>query len=458
MSNYRQISKQIAKGRFEEESLSSFLRNLKKDVAHLSLHNLLSAYYNNLLYLAENNLDEGLEDYSSQADGLIEEAFLDERASDLPKRVEKLRRELLSFSLKFDAVTTMYQVYAHAFARKYSIHELSLPKDLDEEAKKILEFIFGSEESFLVNLNIQDVCKALPIRFTKAKFLEILMEALDSYQGSDRLAFINFLYRIKDSFFVDVIGEEDKKAFSFFRELEVFSGVDIAGFSKEEARELYEKLTKLIDDGMDAFEDCRRLLEIVNALVGYLSFMEEAEGFDKTKELSFLRELLSWKIRLCDFSDEDEARLDELFSEFVPNFEELQEKVFRAEPLIEQLLETDGLSSREELIGLQNAIYIMEYPYFKEEDRENFGKTVDKEYLNKVKTELEEKFLTLFQNNKLPVRRSIMAYILKELPVFLKNRTEVMDYVRTALHTCDREEELRAALFDIYDMRSNDDY
>ena len=74
-------------------------------------------------------------------------------------------------------------------------------------------------------------------------------------------------------------------------------------------------------------------------------------------------------------------------------------------------------------------------------------KTEEEEgYLQKVKDAFLIDIREALENGSRVQNRAIMAAVLKELPVFFNNHTEVMNYVRNALDGCRDEKEKKISV------------
>ena len=62
--------------------------------------------------------------------------------------------------------------------------------------------------------------------------------------------------------------------------------------------------------------------------------------------------------------------------------------------------------------------------------------------LDKLKDNLKAEFDRIFNEVDRSVRRGIMAQVIGSIPVYFENRTEVMDYIRSSLASCNSREEL----------------
>ena len=71
---------------------------------------------------------------------------------------------------------------------------------------------------------------------------------------------------------------------------------------------------------------------------------------------------------------------------------------------------------------------------------------VDRERLEEVTKEVMGILERGMEGRSKSYNRSIMASVLKELPVFFNSHTEVMNYVLQSLHNCSNEGEKRGAV------------
>ena len=74
----------------------------------------------------------------------------------------------------------------------------------------------------------------------------------------------------------------------------------------------------------------------------------------------------------------------------------------------------------------------------KQEEQEGYLKQVKNAFLSEIRTVLEE-------GSRLR-NRAVMAAVLRELPVYFNNHTEVMNYVRNSLASCRDEREKKISI------------
>lgn len=64
------------------------------------------------------------------------------------------------------------------------------------------------------------------------------------------------------------------------------------------------------------------------------------------------------------------------------------------------------------------------------------GEKTEDDYLEQVRSTFENDLTELLKSGNRLKNRAVMAQLLRELPITMSNRTEVMDYVRNALNSC----------------------
>ena len=70
----------------------------------------------------------------------------------------------------------------------------------------------------------------------------------------------------------------------------------------------------------------------------------------------------------------------------------------------------------------------------------------DGAFINQATKLLKEEIEKRLENKEMPVKRAVMAAVLKELPVFFRSQKEVMDYVQYSLENCRDYSEKRISL------------
>lgn len=464
MGDLKDSFNKIKKRNFSDENLKSYLFALKEKTFVLGSLRFLMDYYSNLLFLKEETISEDIKVFYRQFNGMVEEFFLNKGKNilDLREKMEKFRTEVIDSVEFFYSYNCAFDVFRYVIHRRHSLSERALPKDFDEETREILEFIFESGDNLITNIRIAEVVKELPIRFTKGKVVELVMEALDQYLGGDRLAFSHFVDRVRSS--VSLKLKEDREYFKIHKEIfQSYLEEDYSQLEGDRAVTLAGKVLKDQEKGSLGLDACSHLVNAINGLYTMIFLFDEAYLSLIPKEIALIQSLIETYKQLSEFNREKEEAIDKEFVLFEEKIEELQGILFDVGDglfLIEEGAE-DRLSDlllEEEFVRLKEVTLIRENPFLEIEELNLNRGSVEKEELERIKEEVKKELEEGLKVVKRPLRRGLMAAILGELPVFLKNRTEVMDYIKSALSTCENEEELREGLNAIYLMRRENDY
>lgn len=461
MRNLTDVALAVRKGSHSSERLEEFLEGMEALYSGMNMLDLVLNYYENFLFFHEEGVSEEGGELFRRMNLLIEKVILNREEPFFEKEeVLSFRKEIEDRTEGVSIFQSAFWNFRYALRRRFSENNLEI-RDRDEIAKEILEFIFKDEDSMLINHRITDVLSCLPIRYTRGKFLELVENAIDRYQDADKQSLERFLYGIKHAGMLSLT-EEVKNLFPrFSSELSHFRELEISKLSEEEVKTEMSRIERDLEDCEEILEESLRLINTVNKfyLPTHVRLRKEQNFKIEEECISLIHEYF---LNEDSFGEEQEEYLDSLFESLEGKIEELYEKkeipadvLLELEQICGDRLKEYGFLERYKVLKYCDFLLKSSFVSFEEIEQSEEG--ISKEEQKKIKqsflNELEEKFKEV----KLPVRRAIMAQILGNLPVYFENRTEVMNYVREALSTCDNEEELKASVWEFYSIRSEDD-
>lgn len=363
--------------------------------------------------------------------------------------VSGLRSEVVNRSEQVQVFTDSLMIYEYLLNRvEYSFRQEDKPFDDEEEARELLRTIFASKDPTEVNLRIQMMVSQLPVRITKKRFFDLIKDSFSIYGNSDVDALLGFRYRILSA---AAMQEEPTEAvFADYRKLlAALAAADSAGVDADACSEWQEHIA----DSADALrQDADYLLavqECINAF--YTVVLLDPDSADEaTKQLMVpaVGAIAEFGLSLLAGRQEElrESALAPAFAYMEGRLEPLSEKVLKDEAKIDAYCEREeGFRESEEGQRVLLAKKLMSTSAFARLTEERVV-MVDRERLEEVTKEVLATLESGMESRTKAYNRSVMASVLKELPVFFNSHTEVMNYVLQSLHNCSNEGEKRGAV------------
>ncbi len=440
MASIKQYCNEIRKGRNLEENIPVYLTNMASLYGEFSLYNLCMT-----LSIVLDKSEEDDTDFSEKNKPLYEEllkkiklvtapGFDPDAYKDAIQETIKLRETIKH---RMEAVTSyvdeliIYEYILNRLEPKFMSIRMDTMSN-DELAREILGWIFGTDdETGLVNERIRTAMSCLPIRLTKNKIIDMVDNTFSLYGGSDKKAIDTFDYMLRSA---AGMFKADKQFDVYTNVTEMLDELRNADFNELEERRFWElkddfRLSANISESLS--DELTDLQEISNALLAVLLtrqyFTTDAEK-NAAKPVSILTEMLNGNASFDDLFNGTEERVDNLNNRIndeesvllviKENYRKNVEELMLTVPF-ERLLMTSKLCSESTFADLL-------------EDSE----TTSDEYLEKVRYSFAADLTELLKNGSRIKNRAVIAQLLRELPLTMSNRTEVMDYIRNSLDAC----------------------
>ncbi|MGP1433614.1 MAG: hypothetical protein ACTTKP_04980 [Catonella sp.] len=453
MSKRTSVMSDIRKGKNLDKSLPIFARELSAVYGSLSVLNLSMNYSNYFINSREKETDRGFASIGKQINDLIK-SLLDkgEVYAENIEEIEKIREEVKDRVDSATAFLSAFENFNYVLSRKlpnkdYEGQEI----DTDEEAKKILAYIFEDEDNIAINSKIQRVISELPIRYTKGKFFDIIETSVDRYTGADKKALKAFAYMVRQAGMIYNLDKMQSLYPELADELEYFKNFE---FDKAEKKELLTesiKLSSTIARCSDLTDDGILIMEVVNDLYAVLL------NFNNISKEAVKLEMEMIQFTNESFADDDmgvdefDVKMAQIFTKLEGKLESVYESLMGYEGQLFDIQtrfekEVSELGCGEEYDSLYKCSILRQGSLFADlKDLEDTGIASEAD-LNKIKESLRTEFDRIFGEVDRSVRRGIMAQVIGSIPVYFENRTEVMDYIRSSLVSCNSREELVATI------------
>lgn len=361
------------------------------------------------------------------------------------KELIDLREKVIS---KVDILTvytdlfTLYEYMLNRLEAEFEPEENLEPMDNDAVAREILQNIFSDEEPALINQHIKEMLTCLPMRMTKSKFLELVENSFSIYEESDAQSVEMFDYILRCAAGLFTPKGMAKNFSKLDKVKKLFESKNPAELTNKE----YQERKTALADGIEYLKNNMECLEsiqsVANALLSVLLtrqyFTMEAEQLSERPQ-EIAKKLLA----------EETIDVEKLFEGAETDMETLMEECKSLESTMLYVKEANEKQVGELLLSVvyQRILIVMQlnsgskYVSLKKKEIKE-----EKDYLKKVKELFLKDIKMTLDNGSRLGNRAIMAAVLRELPVFFNNHTEVMNYVRTSLNGCRNEQEKKISV------------
>ncbi|MGN0164641.1 MAG: hypothetical protein ACI39R_00520 [Lachnospiraceae bacterium] len=438
-----------------DKRIPAIAEALANDYAELALMNFSMEFYN--VYEQFYDCELGYIENGRNIMEAVVEAAADiysgeKENAEVAAGLDKTRKELMDRMEVLTAYTDWFQIREYLLNRVELKFEAELPEvDNDEEARKLLQFVFEPEDNTEVNLRIKEMISQLPVRMTSSRFFDLLKDSISVYKGAEKESLNGFIYMV-----LSAAGLFKPESDCYFNDLELFKepfkNADYKNMDKDTYEALSERMEEIGIILSQRSEFCIMCQKLVNNLYTYYTVSKYSDSESCVKEQ--VRELI--EIICHNFSHEfshhddfcafDVDKANGTFSALEGRPEKLINKISAAEGRLE--------SAREELDAVDPEIYedfdkaskLMSSSDFALINEGIDTTECSQEIIETACAKLIDDLQTEFENMDRPVRRAVMASVLKELPVFFVSHTEVMNYVRFTLEHCRDKAEKTASL------------
>lgn len=447
----RQLSGDIKAGRNLEQTLPELMNRMASAYGMLSYYNMnmeLSMFTESK---AEGRIKPGrtikeLEErlYEIMRKTLLA-PFLPEVYDEAIQELAALREKVISKMEILTAYTDLFILYEYVMNRleaEFEEQEKTETMDNDALAKEILQWIFSEEEPALVNQHIKEMLSCLPVRMTKSKFLELVENSFSIYEEADVQSIKMFDYMLRSATGLYTPKGMAKYYSKLDKIRKLFESKNFAELTKED----YDERKAALKEGTDYIQNATECLESVQAIANALmTVLLTKQYFTMKAEQESKRPEQMTELMLSG----EPVDAETLFAGTETEMEEISEVIMSLEPVLLHVKEQNEKQVQELMLSVVYQRILMV-------QRLNSGSVFaslrepepagEEASLKKVK----EAFLTdirgILETESRLRNRAVMAAVLRELPVFFNNHTEVMNYVRNSLDACRNEQERKISM------------
>ncbi len=447
----RQLAGDIKAGRDLEQVLPELMNRMASAYGMLSYYNM-NMELSVLLESKEEGIIKPGRTVKELEEKLYEimhttllEAFAPEVYDKAIKELAELREKVITKMDILTAYTDLFILYEYIINRLEAVFETTEePADMDNDAvaKEILQWIFAEEEPALVNEHIKEMLSCLPVRMTKGKFLELVENAFSIYTESDCQSVDMFDYMLRSASGLYTPKGMAKSYAKLDKVKKLFESKSLAELTKEE----YEERKAALAEGTDYIRNATECLSDIQAVANALmTVLLTKQYFTLSAERASIRPQEITEILLSGNRIDTES----LFAGVETEMEAISEEIMGLEASLLYVKENmerqiDELMLSvvyQRLLTVQRLNSSSAYASLTEtvaEEKEGYLQQVKEAFLVEIKEALE--------NGSRIRNRAVMAAVLRELPVFFNNHTEVMNYVRNALDGCRDEKEKKISV------------
>ena len=439
----------IKKGKNLERSLSAFAKDLSAVYGSSAILNLSMNYANYFVNSKEKETDRSFVGIGDKINALIKSTIVEGNVSKKSiEEIENIREEVKAGVDAATAFLSAFENFNYVLSRKLPNKEYDGKEfDTDDEARKILTYIFEDDDNILINSKIQRVISELPIRYTKGKFFDIIETSVDRYAGAEKKALKAFAYMVRQAGMIYDLDNMQKLYPELADEFEYFKNFEFDKATKKQLLTESVKLNSTIARCSELTDDGILVMEVVNDLYAVLINWDSINKEDaelETEMITFTNESFANEDRSLE---EFDVKMAEIFTKLEGKLEAVYEDLMSYEGTLFDVQsrfvkEASEYGYKDKYDDLYKCSILKQGSLFADlNDLEDTGLTETAD-LDKLKDTLKSEFDRIFNEVDRSVRRGIMAQVIGSIPVYFENRTEVMDYIRSSLASCNSREEL----------------
>lgn len=445
--------KELIAKREQEKNLSCYLRGMAGVYYRLANYNLAMQYtaFAEAVKDGDIKLSEKTAAYADtvklQIARLAEQAAQGADAQQALASMLKVRDELTAAMQVMTAYTDRLYLHEYVLRRLAPAMENTV-EEIDSYAalEEMSGFLFCDEEQEGLLARVALVVAELPVRMTKAKFMEWIMTTTAMYQDADAESRNRLLYMLECA-----AGLYEPEGMEQFPEcakvLAMLNGLEYKNLTEEQyfaAKEALEKITEYINQ---VTESHLSLMEIVNSLLSAMF----TEGYVMPADLEATKGCRE-ALRLVLSGDYEEEDLVEAFETFEGAPEETEEFLFTEEGHFEELSVDEKLLEAMLLKPLYTRVL-----YAKRLHSTSLFVSLEeeKEEAATLEAMIEEfcgRLSAVLEKGQRALNRAIMAQVIHNLPLPFTKKSDIQKYILSALENCHDMAEKTAAIREIRDL------
>lgn len=447
----KDLANSISKGKNLEMVLPKYGQGMMSVYYKYAAVRLAMNYYTYSEMLGE-RLDDENKDFIGKSylsfneilNEILEGNVVGEKLENAIYKIDSIRNDIIKTMKGLTSLVDIFNIYEYALNRveyRYKDSSHITMKNDEEFTSSLMQYILSSKDKTVINANITETVRQLPLRMTKARFFELLQEGLKVYRDSEKSSVDDFIYMISSSSMVyidDYTKEISDDINSILRD---FENTDFSNIDEELYNSLYEKLKFGIDYVQCSVDKYMLFTELVNDAYAMLLAAPYADDTD-CKEKQALIKIVEAK---DDGSAEDalvmlegsQERLNSIYTQAEYAIDEVLGKYM---DIAESIMLGAMYNSLKRISILESGSYFVEFDG--KRNTEIAGEAYVLEKFEQLSNSLKEFFAS---HNKL-INRAVMANIIACLPVFFNNVEEIQNYVYNSINGCSDLAEKKACV------------
>ncbi len=445
---------EIAKGKNLEVNIpayANYMMNVYNKSANVQFTMNYYTYYEVIAEYAGNNKEE-IENILLRLNALVDKCVINsvagEDREEAVKEISILRENVMNTMRILTAYVDIFGRYEYVMNRvEYRFRDEKLPSNYSDEeiAKNVMRYIISNEDNSVINYKITEMIGQLPVRMVKNKFFEYVNEGINVYSEADKKSFDDFVYMIRTNALLDRDEQFDSVLPEFRSILESFEKARFSHIDEAEYKELFDKLTYVIDSTNEMVDIYMMVSELINevyVMILTAPYVEEDEAINICKKIDD---------NIFDlFAKGEYVTIDEETEELLVGLEGVPESVgmecASSEYVLDIIREShlnivDSIMCKPMYEALFVCQKLMSGSLFIDINGDDNDNTLDEEYFISQRDKIISDMSESFAGRDKMLNRAVMASVLSTLPVFFNNMNEVKDYVMASLDTCRDEAE-----------------
>ena len=395
-----------------------------------------------------------IEDYIDIINMALRKIYVDKEQADAEtiKTVTDIRDSITRNMKILTFYTDALEVYEYILNRKEPALKGFVNEDINLEqlANNMFEFVFSEDDTMLINSRIKDFTAQLPVRMSRDHFFNIIETSIALYKGSEKRSVLDYTASIRDSALINIPEGIEEAYPDLYKTYVTLRDADYINLDEK----TFDELTGLIKDASESIQSAvtnyLMLTEIINdvLVILYTNPITDKGHLEEKYEVAakIIGEIVS-----ADDIYEAADTFDKLFIELEgvqeSSYEDLAFLAGNLDELKNSYYEVYDEDIKNNFDSLNKADRLTSTSLFMDIDESEFTVVVDeadeifiKEETDELINDIKESFKTLGKMQ----RRSIMAKILAQMPVFFNSKEEIHEYFSYALNSCADMSELTA--------------
>lgn len=452
----KQFYKNIKQGTNLKHSIPMYLRSLSflyKSFAEINLTMNYFMFYENFLE-SYSKMDESQLRFLDKLNTLIYKYFLGQNSNKKEKSLEEiknLRDDIIGQMKILTNYADVFEVYEYVLERLKPRYEESL-EGIDDNLilDQIINFIFEAKEQVDIKSRLSDVISQLPVRMSRYKFFDLIDNSFSIFRGESPSSLESYIYVLR----TNAMLYKPKGMDQTYEDLEAFrkklETVNYNDLGQEEFISLYENLSSISSELFVLTDYYYGLQEIVNNLFIYLlniNVDSDTNERPTNKRYDLAHESMYAVIEDINnhYNSKDLLEVNEeivnLLNNAVGIQEELLEDISQMESVfIDIRIKHDSILEEYDLENLykylENSQKFFSNSLFFEINKTEDNRALNDSEINEVKANLLLELEELFRKNSKYVNRGVIAKTLSKLPMFLRTKDEVEEYINNSLTQC----------------------